>query len=260
MSNELPSSRRDLIASRLLAGEPVSSTALANEFSVSEDAIRRDLRALATAGACRRVYGGAVPLASGGLPITARLNEGLAEKRALAKAALRLIPRASFVFLDNGSTDVMAAEVLPDDADLSIGTNSIEAAATLAARQDLPMVFAGGGVDLAIGGCVDGTAIEAVSRLNIDVCLLGACMLSAENGVSAFDAADAAFKRMLVARSRCTIVLVSNEKLGGNAPHRIVDLGGVDHVVVSHDAPAQALAELDLAGANVLRADPPLAN
>ncbi|PNU05539.1 DeoR/GlpR family DNA-binding transcription regulator [Novosphingobium guangzhouense] len=256
MSLELPSSRRDLIASRLLAGEPVSSTALASEFAVSEDAIRRDLRALAAAGACRRVYGGAVPLASGALPIAARLNDGLAQKRALAKAAISLIPRGSFVFLDNGSTNVMAAEVLPDDENLSVGTNSIEAAATLAARQDLPVLLVGGGVDPAIGGCVDGAAIEAVSRLNIDVCLLGACALSPQGGASAFDAGDTAFKRALVSRSRCTIVLVLNDKLGARAPHQIVDLTGIDHVVVPHDAPEHFVSEMEMAGANVLRADP----
>lgn len=256
MTNELPSSRRDLIASRLLAGQPVSSIALANEFAVSEDAIRRDLRALAAVGSCRRVYGGAVPISSGALPITARLNAGLIEKRALAKAAMSLIPQGSFVFLDNGSTNVVVAGALPDDASLSVATNSLEAAAMLAARQDLPVLFTGGGVDLTIGGCVDGAAIEAVSRLNIDVCLLGACMLSCRSGVSAFDANDAAFKRALLARSLCTIVLVSNEKLGGSAPHQIVELEGIQHVVVSHDAPESRIAELETAGVHVLRADP----
>lgn len=260
MANELPSSRRDLIASRLLAGEPVNSTALANEFAVSEDAIRRDLRALDAAGIGRRVYGGAVPLTPGRAPISQRLNAGLKEKRMLAKAALSLIPSGSFLFLDNGSTNVMAAEMLPDDADLAIATNSIEAAATLAARQSLPMIFLGGGVDLAIGGCVDGTAIEAVSRLNIDLCLLGACTLSADSGVSAFDASDAAFKRALIARSLCTIVLVSNEKLGGRAPHKVAGIDGIDHIVVSHDAPDAEISELEMAGAHVLRAALPPAN
>lgn len=259
MANELPSSRRSLIASRLSAGDPVNSAALASEFAVSEDAIRRDLRALDAAGICRRVYGGAVPLTTGGAPIAVRLSAGLIEKRALARAALPLIPNGSFVFLDNGSTNVMAAEVLPDDAELAIGTNSIEAAVTLAARHSLPMVFVGGGVDLVIGGCVDGAAIEAVSRLNIDLCLLGACTLSAQSGVSAFDASDAAFKRALIARSRCTIVLVSNAKLGGRAPHQVAGIDGIDHVVVSHDAPEAEIAELEIAGAHVLRAEPPQA-
>ncbi len=154
----------------------------------------------------------------------------------------------------------MAANLLPDDADLAIGTNSIETAATLAARQSLPVLFAGGNVDLAIGGCVDGTAIEAVLRLNIDLCLLGACTLSADSGVSAFNASDAAFKRALISRSLCTIVLVSNEKLGGRAPHRVTGIDGIDHVVVSHDAPDAEIAELEMAGAHVLRAAQPQAD
>lgn len=256
MSHELPSSRRELIASRLRSGDAVNSAALASEFSISEDAIRRDLRALAAAGFCRRVYGGAIPVSFGGPPIAERLSEGLAEKRSLAQAGMKLIPPGSFVFLDSGSTNVVAAEMLPGDAGLYVGTNSIETAAMLAARQDLPVMLVGGGVDLSLGGCVDGAAIKAVERLNIDVCLLGACGFSPESGVSAYDAADAAFKRALLSRSRCTIVLVSHDKLGKRGPHLVAELDSIDHVVVSHDAPDHAISELQSSGVGILRADP----
>ena len=64
MTDELPLARRDLIAARLAEGQSVASVQLAAEFGVSEDAIRRDLRALAADGLCRRVYGGALPLAT----------------------------------------------------------------------------------------------------------------------------------------------------------------------------------------------------
>ncbi|WP_271025209.1 DeoR family transcriptional regulator [Rhizobium sp. RCAM05973] len=39
----------------------IVAASLAVEFNVSEDAVRRDLRALAAEGKCRRVYGGALP-------------------------------------------------------------------------------------------------------------------------------------------------------------------------------------------------------
>ncbi|HEX8786620.1 MAG TPA: DeoR family transcriptional regulator, partial [Telluria sp.] len=55
--HDLPIARRDLIAQRLAAGQPAIAATLALEFGVSEDAIRRDLRALAAEGRCRRVYG-----------------------------------------------------------------------------------------------------------------------------------------------------------------------------------------------------------
>ena len=67
---QIPLGRRRQIAERLVRGEAVGATSLALEFGVSEDAIRRDLRALAAEGVCQRVYGGALPLSPTSSPIS----------------------------------------------------------------------------------------------------------------------------------------------------------------------------------------------
>jgi DeoR/GlpR family transcriptional regulator of sugar metabolism len=247
-------SRRDKIAHRLTTGQSVSSGGLAEEFSVTEDVIRRDLRTLAAAGLCRRVYGGALPLAQGIVPFADRRDADVVRKRALARAAMSLIDPGTLIFLDNGSTNVIVAEELPCDCELLVATSSVEIAATLLARGDVHVHMIGGQVDAVVGGSIDGIAIEAVSRLNIDTCFLGICTLSAEGGVSALDAADATFKRALLARSRRTLVLASNEKIRAQAPHRIVGLDSVDGVIVEHDAPVMAVDVLQSAGAKILRA------
>lgn len=253
---DVPLARRDEIGARLTAGQPVNSGALATEFGVSEDAIRRDLRALAAAGLCRRVYGGALPLASGVVPFVDRLGSDVGRKRALAHAAMPLVRPGSFVFLDNGSTSIVIAEELPRDSDLIVATSSIEIAATLAARGDVQIHMVGGEVDSVIGGSVDGIALDAVARLNIDTCFLGVCALSADGGVSAFDAADATFKRALVVRSRRTLILAANEKIGAYAPHRIASLNSVARVIVEHDADEDAVDRLRAAGLEIDRAAP----
>lgn len=253
---DIPLARRDDIAARLAAGQPVNSGVLATEFGVSEDAIRRDLRALAAAGLCRRGYGGALPLASGVVPFSDRLGADVERKRALARAAMPLVAPGSFLFLDNGSTSLVVAEELPRDSDLIAATSSIEIAATLAARGDVQIHMVGGEVDTVIGGSIDGMAIEAVTRLNIDTCFLGVCALSADGGVSAFDAADATFKRVLVARSRCTLILATNEKIGAQGPHRIAALNNATRVIVEYDADEAALDRLRAAGAKIDRARP----
>jgi len=253
---DVPLARRDNIAARLAAGQAVNAGTLAIEFSVSEDAIRRDLRALAAAGLCRRVYGGAIPLASGVVPLVNRLGTNVERKRALARAAMPLVVPGSFLFLDNGSTSLVIAEELPRDNDLIVATSSIEIAATLAARRDVPIHMVGGEVDSVIGGSISGIALEAVARLNIDTCFLGVCALSAEGGVSAFDAADATFKRALVERSRRTLILTANEKIGAHAPHRIAALNIVARVIVEHDADEAEVDRLRVAGAEIDRAAP----
>ncbi len=257
MTKEVPSARRDIIKTRLSAGQTVASSALAEEFGVSEDAIRRDLRAFAAEGFCRRVYGGALPLEAGSTPMAVRETTAIPEKRALAAAAVSLLAPGSFLFLDNGSTNLLVAEALPRGHDFVVATNSVAIASALIARGDVDLLMVGGAVDPVVGGCVDAGAIDTVSRLNIDTCFLGACTLSGEGGVSAFEGANAAFKRVLVSCSARTFVLATNDKLGGRSPHRIVALDRIERIIVEHDAAASAVETLEAAGAAILRTAPP---
>ena len=256
MSDELPLARRDIIEGRLSQGYAVVAAALAVEFDVSEDAIRRDLRALAADGRCRRVYGGALPLSSASRPMAARIGEGRQRKDALARAAATLIQPGEFLFLDNGSTNLALTGFLAEDAELTIATNSIDIAAAVLRRQDLQLIMIGGAVTTAVGGCVDAAAVLSMSQLNIDRCFLGACAVSETTGVSAFDSADATFKRSLLAASRQSVVLATTDKLDARAPHRIAALKDITRLVLEHDVPPALVDALGQAGASILQADP----
>src|ERR1700761_9837820 len=105
MDTVIPLARRDLIVARLGQGQAVVAKDLADEFGISEDAIRRYLRALAAEGLCRRVYGGALPITPASAPMTARMIEAREQKMALARAAVQLIEPGELVFLDSGSTN-----------------------------------------------------------------------------------------------------------------------------------------------------------
>jgi DeoR/GlpR family transcriptional regulator of sugar metabolism len=173
------------------------------------------------------------------LPITVRVGEARERKAALAAAAVGLIRPGEFVFLDNGSTNLALAEVLPS-LELTIATNSVAIAAMLADRLDLRLHLVGGLVDAEIGGSVDATAVLAIQHMNVDRCFLGACSASVVEGESAFDAADAAFKRVLLTRSRQIVMMVTNDKLGTSALHRVTSLDHIDSLVVEHDAASHA--------------------
>jgi DeoR/GlpR family transcriptional regulator of sugar metabolism len=57
----LAAQRRDLLVERLRTDGRLVAKDLAAELGISEDSVRRDLRELAAAGLCQRVYGGALP-------------------------------------------------------------------------------------------------------------------------------------------------------------------------------------------------------
>ena len=257
MSNPIPLARRDQIAARLAQGQPVVAGTLATEFQVSEDAVRRDLRALAAEGLCRRVYGGALPPLPGATPMAVRMDEGRERKAALARAAVATIEAGEFLFLDSSSTNLALAQALPAEYALTVATNSVDIAATLLRRQDVRLVMVGGTVDPLVGGCVDATAVLAVGQMNIQRCFLGACAITVEAGVCTVDAGDAAFKRALRAASRHCVAMATNDKLGLQSPHRVVPVRELDQLVVEHDADFRTLKALAKAGALLLKAGPP---
>jgi DeoR/GlpR family transcriptional regulator of sugar metabolism len=253
----LPLDRRQQIARRLTRGETVSAAALATEFKVSEDAIRRDLRALTAEGLCKRVYGGALPLSSASSPIQVRSGEDSGQKRALARAAAELVREGQTLFLDTGSTNRQLATELPQDAGLTVVTNSVPVAATLMNCHGIALVMIGGCVDTTIGGCVGARSIAEMQRFRIDLCFLGTCAISIENGIAGFNMADVDFKRGLIEVSAETALMLTSAKLETAAPYRIGWIADVDHLVVEHDAPASIVAALGETGAAVRIAKAP---
>lgn len=256
-SSTLPFDRRQQIAGRLLRGETVTATALATEFQVSEDAIRRDLRALTAEGVCKRVYGGALPLSPASSSIHVRSGEDIGRKRALARAALELVREGQTLFLDTGSTNRQLAAELPQDAGLTVVTNSVPVAAALMDCPGIALVVIGGCVDTTIGGCVGARSIAEMQRFRIDLCFLGTCAISIEHGIAGFNMADVDFKRGLIEVSAETALMLTNVKLETVAPHRIGWVTDIDHLVVEHDAPASIVAALRGAGTAVRTADTP---
>jgi DeoR/GlpR family transcriptional regulator of sugar metabolism len=254
-----PEARRRAITGRLARGEPVRSVALAQEFEVSEDAIRRDLRALSAQGVCRRVYGGALPISPASGPFAAREAEDVGRKIALARAACDFLRPEATLFLDTGSTVLRLAELLPQAVGLGVVTNSIPAAAALAARTDLSLTIIGGSVDPSVGGCVDARAAFELESLRVDICFLGACAISCDRGLAGFHPADVAFKRRLVEVSAEVVVMLTNEKIDTAAPFGIGPVENAPHLVLEHDAPAGIVDRLHRRGHTIRIADAPRA-
>ncbi|MFT7775737.1 DeoR/GlpR family DNA-binding transcription regulator [Roseateles sp.] len=259
MNSELPLGRRDVIANRLAQGEPVVAAALAAEFAVSEDAIRRDLRALAAEGLCRRVYGGALPVSGHNQPMFARIDKDKARKQALARRAAESILPGEVVFLDAGSTNLALTEFLPEDQELLVVTNSIDIASAVLRRPDLRLIMLGGTVDPTIGGCVDLVAVQGASALRIDRCFLGTAGIDAQFGATADLHSDALFKRVVLDVTQHCVVLAMNHKFTTKSTHRICGLQDIELMLVEHDVPESHIEPLRGGCPNIVRVEDPQA-
>src|SRR6478672_3787440 len=99
----------------------VDVLSLAEEFQVTAETVRRDLRALDRAGLVRRVHGGAIP--AGRLDFEPDLAErestAADEKDRIARAAVAELPADGSVIIDAGSTAARLAAAVPLESDLT---------------------------------------------------------------------------------------------------------------------------------------------
>ena len=109
----LPAQRRDLLLDRLRRDGRLVAKDLAAELGVAEDSVRRDLRELAAAGLCQRVYGGALPVSPATADYAGRASVAPESKQRVAAAAVRLVHPGSTVILDGGTTALAVARSWP---------------------------------------------------------------------------------------------------------------------------------------------------
>src|ERR1700760_1657992 len=120
----LVAERRELLLRRLEADGKLVARDLAIELGVSEDSVRRDLRDLAAAGLCQRVYGGAVPVSRALADYATRAAVEPESKRLVAGHAVGLIRPGARVILDGGTTTLAVARALPADLEATVITHS----------------------------------------------------------------------------------------------------------------------------------------
>ncbi|WP_295992129.1 DeoR/GlpR family DNA-binding transcription regulator [Rugamonas sp.] len=235
---------------------------LAARLKVSEDTIRRDLRDLAAAGLCQKVYGGALRSAA---PVPPAPNDGtlgqrrghrVAAKSQLALAAATLIRPGMVLFIDAGSTNLGIAAALPEVA-LTVVTNAPAIAAALVDRAQVELIVVGGRVDRAAGASFGAAALRDIDMLRPDLFCLGACGVDAAAGITAFQYEEALFKRRVAEASKAVLVAATGDKLATAAPYQVLAAARLTHLVVEHDADrAWTDAYADL-GTLVLRAAAP---
>jgi DeoR/GlpR family transcriptional regulator of sugar metabolism len=252
----LAAERQQQILERLQREGRVLATDLAEAFGASDDTVRRDLRDLAGRGLCRRVYGGALAVSPASGPARARAEEATERKAALGAALAALVPPGQFVFIDAGSTNLVAARRLPEGLGATIATHDPAIAAALSGRGDTALWLIGGRVDPYVGAAVGGRALADIEAMRPDLVLIGVCAVDPAGGISAFNAEDAEIKRALLRNASSVAAAVLNEKLGTSAPFAIGAAGAVRQIVVEADAPERFVQELSAQGVVVHRAAP----
>lgn len=209
----LTSQRKKLILEKLALSGQVQSRQLSEDFGVSEDTVRRDLRELAAEGQLQRVHGGALPASAATATFGERKTLQLDSKRAVARKGASLIEAGQVVIIDGGTTTSEMIACMPRDRAFTVITHSPGIAVGLADYPLIEVIMIGGRLYKHSLVAVGASTIEAMANMRADIFFMGVTGVHAEAGLSTGDYEESSVKRALAARAAETIVLASAEKI-----------------------------------------------
>ena len=250
----LVSERRDLLLSRLRTDGKVLAKQIAAELGVAEDSIRRDLRELAAAGLCQRVYGGALPVSPAVADYATRQAVATDSKQRVAATAAALVNPGGTVLLDGGTTALAVAKALPADLTATVITHSPTVAAALVDHPTVEVFILGGRLFKHSAVACGAATVEAARAVTAEIFLLGVTGVHHDAGLTTGDPDEAAMKRALAARAADTYVLASTEKIGAASPFTVLPLAEVSGIITDAPEDHPVLPELRETGVPIIPA------
>ncbi|MCE7011241.1 DeoR/GlpR family DNA-binding transcription regulator [Kibdelosporangium philippinense] len=248
--------RQQVTLDRARAKGRVDVAALAEEFDVTTETIRRDLTVLERHGVLRRVHGGAIPVERLGFEPALSVRETVMteEKNRIAKAALAELPESGTILLDAGTTTARMADALPVDRELTVVTHSVNIALSLITRPNVTVMLVGGRLRSRTLASVDAWALQALRDTFVEVVFIATNGVSVDRGLTTPDPAEAMVKKAAIASGRRCVLLADHTKVGNDHFSRFADLGDIDTFITDTGIDDSVADEISAAGPRVLQA------
>jgi DeoR/GlpR family transcriptional regulator of sugar metabolism len=250
----LTAHRKKAILKALARDGQVLAKQLGEDFGVSEDTIRRDLRELAGEGLLQRVHGGALPASTAVAPFAERQTLEPSAKRAIAGAAAAMIGAGQVVMIDGGTTSAELVRQIPLDLSATVVTHSPSVAVGLIDHPFIEVIVIGGRLYKHSIVTVGAAAIEAISHIQADIYFMGVTGVHPKAGLSTGDYEEAYVKRAMAARAAETVVLASTDKINAASQFVIGNITLAQTIIVEKATAAALTKPLEKAGVTIVRA------
>jgi DeoR/GlpR family transcriptional regulator of sugar metabolism len=253
----LGAARQQRILALVARGDIIAVGELALQLGVSQETIRRDIRTLEEAGGLRRVHGGAAPPGTVDLaarrPVVDRLNVERDAKLKAAAAALPLFDDGMNVFLGGSSTMLLLAEALAaQQATLSVTTNMVDIATTLAIGGRCKVTLLGGLMNAATRTLIGPQTLEALDRQVFDLAVCGASAIDPVHGVLGPSEWHAAIGRTVGMRSQRLAFVADASKFGRTDAHVVQPLSAIDSLATDRRPSPEIERQIVAAGTALL--------
>lgn len=227
----------------------VSIEALAQDFAVTPQTIRRDINELCESAKLQRYHGGAgLPSSVENLAYSTRQVLCPEEKSRIAREVARHIPDHASLFINIGTTTEAVARALLDHAGLRVITNNLNVASIMSRNPEFEVIVAGGLVRSRDQGIVGEAAIDTIHQFKVDFGIMGISGVDADGSLLDFDYREVRVAQAIVGNSRQVFLAADHTKFGRSAMVRLGHLSQLDALITDAPPPAAIRKVLKEAG------------
>lgn len=232
----LKEERLNFILNEVKVRNRVLLSDLAVSLNVSEDTVRRDLKQLDEEGKIKKVHGGAI---SNSFHLYSYKEQEIyahEDKSVIAKKAHGLLQDGQVILMSGGTTNLEFARLLPANFFGTIFTPSLLVAMELSEHPAVETILIGGKLSSESQIALGSEAINRISQIRADLCLLGTSYLDAEFGLSEIDLDVAELKKAMINASRKIISLTISEKINSVQRFKVCEAHAI-HALITERKP-----------------------
>jgi DeoR family glycerol-3-phosphate regulon repressor len=225
---------------------------LSEQYQVTEDCIRKDLKVLENAGKLKRTYGGAIlsqdyPLER---DVIDRRTYNEDKKIIIAKKAAELIKDHETIFLDISTTNIKLAEILVENRKrLVVVSNMIDILQTLARSSTITAIGTGGTMYRTVNGFMGAAAIEVIKQYSFDRAFIGSCGVDmVDQSITTLGVEDGLTKKAALSSSRHKYVVMERDKFYFNDSYKFAHFDDINGIITDESPDQSTLHVLDSAG------------
>ncbi|MFB5663458.1 DeoR/GlpR family DNA-binding transcription regulator [Alteribacillus sp. HJP-4] len=250
--------RQKRIKDILMQQRSVRVQALAKEFNVSEETIRRDLNQLEKDGLVKKNYGGAVLLKdvqsamNAIVPVDKRKLEHYQEKDAIGRRAKELVKENEIVFLDAGSTTWCVARHLNQLEVFTAITNGLNIADEFGHNESISLFLIGGGLDRKTMSFVPSRPEQDLRPYNADIAFIGTTGISMKKSFASHNMYEAEVKRAMIESAKKTVIVADHSKLIKQGLISFCDFEDIDILITSDLADEDIIEDIRSHGVEVI--------
>jgi DeoR/GlpR family transcriptional regulator of sugar metabolism len=251
--------RQRAISEVVIAEGTVRIDQLVERFDISLMTVHRDLDELENRGILRKGRGVATATSTSLIESSDvyRSSRQLAEKEALALAAMDFVEPNQAIFLDDSTTVMHMVKHLPSKAPLTVITNTLTVINELSSVRGITLLALGGEYHNWCSAFMGRMTTEAIAGLRADTAIMSTSAITDDIAFHQ-TVATVDTKKAMFDAARTRILLADHTKFERRALHAIVPLSAFDTVILDAGTPEPHVERLRSKGIHVV-VSPPLA-